>query len=198
MQQFSFILILTFFLNGCGINSYDDSFKFRYLHSTSVTNFSSLTDELVDQLALDLVAVKSSAPLYIIDFVNLKELENHSELGFMLSDELKTHVTQKFNIPIHEIEYTKYLKLGANGTKLLSRKTNEIKNTKLNSSTYALVGTYAFTQRQLILYLKLINLENGVILKSATQRTTLTDEIIHYEMNEKRFAPKNIYQPMVL
>lgn len=198
MQQFSFILIFTFLLNGCGINSYEDSFKFRYLHSTSITNFSDLTEELVDRLAEDILSVKSYAPLYITDFVNLKELENHSELGFMLSDELKTHVTQKFNIPIHEIEYAKNLKIGSNGTKLLSRRVNDIKNTKLNSNTYGLVGTYAFTQRQLILYLKLINLKNGVIIKSSTQRTTLTDEIIHFELNPMRDRPNNIYQPMVL
>ena len=168
------------------------------MHSTSITNFSDLTEELVDRLAEDILSVKSYAPLYITDFVNLKELENHSELGFMLSDELKTHVTQKFNIPIHEIEYAKNLKIGSNGTKLLSRRVNDIKNTKLNSNTYGLVGTYAFTQRQLILYLKLINLKNGVIIKSSTQRTTLTDEIIHFELNPMRDRPNNIYQPMVL
>ncbi|MEA3554663.1 MAG: FlgO family outer membrane protein [Campylobacterota bacterium] len=198
MRQFYAILILSFLLSGCGINSYEDSFKFRYLHSTSVTNFSNLTEKLVNQLETDLYFVKPYAPLYITDFVNLKELENHSELGFMLTDELKTHVTQKFNIPIHEIEFTKYLKIGKNGTKLLSRKSNEIKNKKINSNTYGLIGTYAFTQRQLILYLKLVNLNNGVIIKSATQRTTLTDEIIHYELDESRNIPKNIYQPMVL
>ena len=197
MRQFSFILIFTFLLSGC-VNSYTDSVKFKYVHSTEVTNFSNLTENLIEQLTSDLNNVKEYAPLYITDFVNLKDLENFSELGFMLSDELKTHVTQKYNIPIYEIEFGKVLKIGAKGTKLLTRKSNEIKNDSMNSNTYALVGTYAFTQRQLILYLKLIELKSGIIIKSATQKTTLTDEIIHFELNPMRNTPQNIYQPMVL
>ncbi len=180
------------------INSYEDSFKFKYLHSTSTTDFSDLTKELLDPLSTELKKLNTEIPLYIIDFVNLKDLDNHSELGFMLSDELKTHITQIYNLQIHAIEYAKYLKLGSNGTKLLSRDIDELKIKKMSSNTYALVGTYAFTQRQLILYLKLIDLRNGVIIKSSTKSTTLTDEIIHFELNEGRFNPENIYAPVVL
>ncbi len=199
MRQFSFILVLTFFFSGCSlINNYEDSFKFKYLHSTATTDFSDLTEDLLNPLSIKLNKLNPETPLYIIDFVNLKDFDNHSELGFMLSDELKTHITQIYNLQIHAIEYAKYLKIGSNGTKLLSREVNEIKNKKINSNTYALVGTYAFTQRQLILYLKLIRLQDGVIIKSSTQSTTLTDEIIHFELNEGRFNPENIYAPVVL
>jgi len=199
MRQLSFILILIFAFNGCGlIKENTDSFKFKYLHSTGVTNFDDLTENLLDQLCSTIQEAKiASKPIYVVDFVNLQELENHSELGFLLSDELKTHVTQKCNIPVYALEYAKYLKIGSNGTKLLSRKTTELSNTKLNQNSYALVGTYAFTQRQLILYLKLIDLRNGIILKSATQKITLTDEIINLEKKPKSH-PNNIYQPMVL
>jgi len=202
MRRFSFTLIFIFIFNGC-VKSYNDSYKIKYLQSTAVTNFSKLTESLIDDLCPTLEELKLEQrklkPLYIIDFVNLNQLENHSELGFMLSDELKTHVTQECDWPIHQIEYTKYLKIGENGTKLLSRDLKDMKNKKLNSNTYALVGTYAFTQRQLILYLKIIDLKTGVILKSATKRTELTDEIIQFEKKPKeKFEVKNIYQPMVL
>lgn len=199
MRQFNFILILIFTFNGCGlIKDNTDSFKFKYLHSTSVTDFDNLTENLLNQLCSTIQEPRiSSKPIYVVDFVNLQELENHSELGFLLSDELKTHVTQKCNIPVYALEYAKYLKIGANGTKLLSRNINELSNTKIKQTAYALVGTYAFTQRQLILYLKLIDLKNGIILKSATHKTTLTDEIINLEKKPKSYQ-KNIYQPVVL
>jgi TolB-like protein len=191
------VFITSLLFSGC-VQSYTDSFKFKYYHSTVITNFSNLTEKLLDKLSPKINTLETRHPIYVIDFVNLKELENHSELGFMLSDELKTHVTQKLNWAVQSIEYTKYLKIGASGTKLLSRDVEELKSKKINSNGYALIGTYAFTQRQLILYLKLIDLSNGVILKSSTQATMLTDEIIDFELKPKEQKESNIYQPMVL
>ncbi|MEA3289084.1 MAG: FlgO family outer membrane protein [Campylobacterota bacterium] len=203
MRQLGLILVTIFFFNACtDINEYTDSYKFKYLHSTSVTNFSNIVESALDDVSMKLLEIKSkqshTKPLYVTDFVNLKELENHSELGFMLSDELKTLVTQKLNWPVHGIEYTKYLKIGANGTKLLSRDLDELKNKTIDKNSIALVGTYSFTQRQLILYLKVINLKNGVILKSSTSKTELTDEIIHLEKKARYFDSEHIYKPMVL
>jgi PBP1b-binding outer membrane lipoprotein LpoB len=196
MRQFYIILIALFIFNGC-VKVNEDSYKLKYIHSTSVTNFTDVTDELLKPICPTLKKIDKT--IYVTDFVNIKELENHSELGFLLSEELKTLVTQKCGNSIHAIEYSKYLKLGANGTKLLSRDLDDIKNTKINQNSYALVGTYAFTQRQLILYLKLMDLKKGTIYKSSTKRTTQTDEIIHLEQKsaaEKKGIP--VYQPMTL
>ena len=186
MRQFKTLLILAslFVFSGCAvINENEDSFKFKYLHSTLSTNFSDLTENLLDDLESKTAKLDKRNPVYVIDFVNIKELENHSELGFMLSEELKTHVSQKLDLSIVSIEYMQFLKIGANGTKFLTRDLTKLKNKKINSNTYAFVGTYAFTQRQLILYLKLIDLSNGVIMGSATSSTSLTDEIISFELN---------------
>ncbi len=198
MRQISIILIVTFFLNGCSIiKENEDSFQFKYLHLTTTTSFDSLTADLLEQICPTIANVnKAKTPIYVVDFVNLKDLQNNSELGFMLSDELKTQVTQMCNVPIYAIEYSKYLKIGPNGTKFLSRDLDELNNQKINRNTYALVGTYAFTQRQLILYLKLIDLNSGVIIKSATEKTLITDEIIHLE--KKRKNTQTVYTPMVL
>jgi len=198
MRQISIILIVTFFLNGCSIiKENEDSFQFKYLHLTTTTSFDSLTADLLEQICPTIANVnKAKTPIYVVDFVNLKDLQNNSELGFMLSDELKTQVTQMCNVPIYAIEYSKYLKIGPNGTKFLSRDLDELNNQKINRNTYVLVGTYAFTQRQLILYLKLIDLNSGVIIKSATEKTLITDEIIHLE--KKRKNTQTVYTPMVL
>jgi TolB-like protein len=199
MRRISIILIISFLFSGCSIiKENEDSFKFKYLHLTTTTNFDNLTKNLLEQLSPTILSVnKTRTPLYVVDFVNLQDLQNNSELGFMLSDELKTQVTQVCNMPIYAIEYSKYLKIGPNGTKFLSRDLDELNNQKINRNTYALVGTYAFTQRQLILYLKLIDLSTGVIIKSATQKTLITDEIIHLE-NKSKASQNNIYSPVVL
>jgi len=199
MRKFILLVFVVFF-SGCSvINEYTDSYKFKYQHSTAVTNFSKITNKLISQLEPDINNLNKHIPIYVIDFTNLQHLDNFSELGFLLSSEIKTHITQKYNLSYKAIEYMKYLKLGSHGTKLFSRDPDDLKNTKLNSKTYALVGTYAFTQRQLILYLNLINLKTGVVRKSATYATEQTDEIINLEQKQKnKITDLNIYQPLVL
>jgi len=203
MKRLSLIIITIFLFTGCIIKNDENSFKLSYMHSTQVTDFNSLTNDLLKDLCPILLQIKQYkkiiSPLYVTDFVNISNLTNNSDLGFLLSDELKTNISQNCNWPIYAIEYTKYLKLGTNGTKILSRDIADIKQIKMNKNTYALVGTYSVTQRQLILYLKLINLKNGVILKSSTQKTTLTDEILNFEKKQKEEKQQpQIYQPMVI
>ena len=155
------LIVTAFLFSGCVfINESENSFKVKYFQSTLVTDFSDVTEELFEGVQEKMALLDKRNPVYIVDFVNLKNLANNSELGFMLSEEMKTQVSQKLDIPIVSIEYMKYLKLGNSGSKFLSRDLKEIRNPKINKNTYALVGTYAFTQRQLILYLKLIDLTN--------------------------------------
>jgi PBP1b-binding outer membrane lipoprotein LpoB len=199
----STLFVVLIFFNGCSIiKESEDSFKLKYFHSTSTTNFKSLTEDLLDQICPTIKSMtkKRNKPFYVVDFVNIKDLNNHSELGFLLSDELKTLVTQKCNRTVYSIEYTKYIKIGENGTDALSRDLDELSQTKINKNTHALVGTYAITQRQLILYLKLVDLRTGVILKAATQRATLTDEIMNFEKKDsKQQNPyTQVYRPISL
>jgi TolB-like protein len=203
MQKIIITIVTIWFFSGCAIiKSSEDSFKFKYFKSTGTTNFNILTKNLLADLCPTINEIKSKKariePLYVTDFVNLNNLHNTSKLGFILADEVKTNVTQDCNWPIKQIEFAKYLSIGKNGTNLLSRDVNEIKTTSMNDNTYALVGTYMVTQRQLIIYLKLINLKNGVILKSSTKRLTLTDEIINLENGDRSLNTNNIYQPVVI
>jgi hypothetical protein len=179
IKQTIIILSTIFLLNGC---LYDDPYNLRpHVFDKEATNFSDLTSRLLMQLDIKIKSVHSlysHRNFYLIDFVNIDRLENYSQLGFILNDEVKTHVTQIYDWPIKELKMTKNLKMGPKGTKFLSRDILEIQNQTINKNGYALVGTYSITQRQLIIYLKLININTGFILKSATVSTNLTDEII--------------------
>ncbi len=181
-----FILILPFLFSAC-LKTYPDYYKLKYFQSTKTTNLKAHTNRLVDGLSSEISSIlpRMNQSIYVIDFVNLENLKTTSQLGFLLSSEVKTHIIQKFHIPIKELEYTKYIKIGKNGTKNLSRDIDDI-NTKEIKKTFAFVGTYSITQRQLILYLKLINMKTGNILGMSSHYMSLTDEIIKLENQENK------------
>jgi len=202
MQQLSkqiILLLVLLVFSGCGfVQTKAGSVKVEpFYHSTAKTDFTKLADNLILHLAPALNKLTKREPLYVIDFVNLKQLENHSELGFILSSEVKSLVTQQFGHSIYEIEFSKYLKFGSNGSKLLSRNLVDIKNKSLSGTSYALVGTYAFTQRQVIFYLKIIDLTNGVIIKASTVKRDLTDEIILLEQKGSNISPTTTTPPLI-
>jgi TolB-like protein len=186
-----FIFIILFFTS-C-LKTYPDYYKFKYVQSTEITDFKAATNKLVMQMENKLLSIKprvNSKYIYVVDFVNIRNLELTSQLGFFLSSEVKAHVSNKFDLNVKEIEYMKYFKFGVDGSKLLSRDLDEVNMNNLNQ-TYALVGTYAITQRQLIMYLKLIDMSNGNILKTTSHSIELTEEIMKLEEvvpNKKRAA----------
>ena len=199
MKRLTLLSLFLFIFNGCAlVNEGKDSFKLKYFQPTHITNFASLAEELIVDLEKKMSFLDKRNPIYVVDFVNLKNLANNSQLGFILSEEVKTQVSQKLDIPIVSIEYMKYLKLGNNGSKFLTRDLGKIKNKKMNTNTYALVGTYTFTQRQVMFYLKLIDLTNGVIIKSSTTSARLTDEMMEFESKKQKEAEPVIFKPMTL
>jgi len=201
MKQFNILTIAfsVFLFTGCSIlNESNDSFKFKYIQSTGITDFSDVAEELLDGVKTKMSFLDKRNPIYVVDFVNLKNLANNSHLGFILSEEMKAQVSQKLDIPVVSIEYMKYIKLGNNGSNFLTRDLKQIRTTKINTNTYALVGTYTFTQRQVIFYLKLIDLTNGVIIKSSTTSIKLTDEMMEFESKKQKSEEPVIFRPVTI
>ncbi|MBS9782738.1 MAG: hypothetical protein KGV43_02930 [Arcobacter sp.] len=179
-------LFISFLFTGCLIE-YPESYKLKYLQSTKITDLKYLTKDLLIKMEAEILAVipRVNKHVYVTDFVNLKNLELTSQLGFLLSSEVKTHIIKRYHIPIKELEYSKYIQMGKKGTKVLTRDLDDI-NTKEIKKTFAFVGTYSITQRQLILHLKLINMKTGNILGMSSSHTRLTDEIIKLEKKENK------------
>ena len=203
MKSLLTILLVTAFFSGCTkpvLVSNMDSVSDRK------TNFKKISLDLMKDIIPVLNELKATKlkdkSLYVTDFVNLDSLENRSRFGFLLSEEIKALVTTQTTNTVHEIEFAKYLKLGSDGTKILSRDLDELMNQSMQPDTYALVGTYVLTQRQVILYLKVINLQTGVIIKSASKSLTMTREILDlnnsYMGTASNAGLDNIYQPLTL
>ena len=190
------LIFVSLFFNAC-VNEYPDYYKAKYVLPTNVTNFNALAEDLVDDMHKDILSIvpKSRKVIYVSDFVNIQNLEVTSQLGFFLSSEVKAYVTSQYNLNIKEIEYTKYLKFNDTGFRTLSRDYDEINKDNFNKS-YILAGTYAITQRQLILYLKLIDMKTGNLVRASSKSINLTEEIMKLE--EKNSNSSNVLRPRLV
>ncbi len=117
--------------------------------------------------------------LYVTDFVNIKNFKNKSQLGFLLSSELKVSLFDACSdeLKIKEVEFRESVKLGKKGINVLSRSTKAIKTKYILKNHQVLVGTYSITNQQLILYLKLVDFDSGNTLMSSRIDVRLSDEI---------------------
>jgi hypothetical protein len=182
MRIFNIFLLLSaiFLLNGCIPKA-----NIPFLDIDESTDFKKATKELVSDMhdEITLIIPRSNNLIYVSDFVNIKNLKVTSQLGLFLASEIKSHVTTHFNVKIKEIEYSKYFKIDNSGTKILSRDIDDL-NGLSSKKTFILAGSYALTSRQLMMYLKLIDMKTGELLQSTSTSIPLNSEIIDLE-NER-------------
>jgi hypothetical protein len=162
------------------------------------TNFKALTNSLTSSKICR--QIDRDSTIYLTDFVNEKDLKNRSQLGFLLSNNLKVSVLRRSctrDVKIKSFELSESLRMNNSGTKILTRDTKKMKTKSIDDDKKILVGTYIFTQKQLILFLKLINLHNGNIIATNTLSTRITNEIKDLEGINTNTDPV-IYTPFHL
>jgi hypothetical protein len=157
---------------------------FQSLVSTLVKESS---QKIKNKLAIDDVVLVS-------DFVNLDNLTNRSELGFLLSDMLKDSLVS-MDIIVREVEFAKEFQLGRKGFNVLNRDRNKILSNVVQDERFAVVGTYSITSKSLNLFIKLIDIRTGHILASSFERTGIDAEILQLEGKDTRV---NLRPHMVL
>lgn len=158
-------------------------------------NFHFLVSKMVNNSANKIKKNVSSEDVVLVsDFVNLNNLKNKSQLGFLLSSMLKDSLVSQ-NIIVREIELGKEFEFGKSGFNLLTRNKDNIAATKITKEKYAVVGTYSITSKSLNVFIKLIDIRNGNILSSSYERTEIDDEILGLEgerlENEKQQQEEN-------
>ncbi len=185
-KLFSTLIVLLVFLNSCSYH--------KDLRGTN--DFHSLVSNLVKKSSTKLKRYISLDEVVLVsDFVNLDKLQNHSRLGFLLSHSLKDSLLNN-DILVKEVELGAGFMLGKHGFNVLTRKQKDIKNQTITSSRYAVVGTYILTKKNLIVFIKLINIHTGDILSSAQDRIGIDDEILDLEETEKK--RRYVITPLVL
>lgn len=182
VKQTFLLLLLVSFFTSCSYKNFDGS-----------TNFQNITDELVKE-SYKKYKKNIMGTVLVSDFVNLDKLKNNSKLGFLLSDSLKNSLLHR-DIIVRQVELGRNFTLGKTGFNLLTRNSKKIQKEIVNISRHAVVGTYSITSKQLIVFIKLIDISNGDILSSSTKAVELTNEIRNLD-KEKKIS--RTYAPLVL
>ena len=190
MKKLIYYIFIILFINNCVLEQ----------HSVfnQKTNFSNLAYELTYPIYSK---ITPNSTIYITDFVNEKDFQNHSQLGFLLSNEVKVKITTYNTIKVKELQLAKTLKIGKNGTKMLSRDLKELKIKNLADINKILIGSYMITKKQLILFLRLIDLKTSDTIIANSIATPLTNEILELEgISTKKNETQNIevYTPLHL
>ena len=185
------LILLTLFLGSCG--AYKDPVSKN-------TNFDSMINDMVKKSAIKIKKnVAYDEVVLVSDFVNLDNLKNRSQLGFLLSNLLKDRLSS-LDVIVKEIELGKEFEFGPSGFNLLTREKNRFLSDNIKSR-YAVVGTYSISNKSLNLFIKLIDINSGNILSSSFARTDLDSEILDLEgisQNRDTEFRNSIRRPMVL
>ncbi len=114
----------------------------------------------------------------VTDFVDLTSLNNFSRLGYVFSNSIKNSLIHKYNVNVIEAEVSKYFKISGNGLKILSRNVDNMR-TQTFDVTRVVVGTYTYTDEEIVFFVKLINLESGIIEGSYAKKLPMTCEMMY-------------------
>lgn len=161
------------------------------------TNYEKLLNDTVEKMASKVQQLKKQNEVVMVtDFVNVDKLQNRSQLGFLLSSSLKDTLTSKYDLTIREASLSKNFKMSSDGgLKLLSRDQRDI-DSSIYMENYAIVGTYTMTSKQLIIFVKIIDIYNGHVLGSASNRTRTNKEL--FELDKGEEEQRRVYAPMTL
>ena len=134
-------------------------------HYESMINYRVLANE-----AVDVIFENSKIPekLIVTDFVDLNSLENRTPMGYILSNSVKNALVNSKKIKIIEAELSKNFKISQSGLRVLTRDIDDIKNKNFNVDK-AIAGTYTYNDVEIIIFIKLIDLKNGIIEGSYTK-----------------------------
>ena len=169
LSQYFIIIGLAIFFNAC-------SSSLPLSINLNSTNYEKLVSDAVKKMASKVEKLKKQNEVVLVtDFVNAQNLENNTQLGFLLSSTLKDNLTSKYDLSFREIELSKNFRFSSQGLKLLTRKQKDV-DSNIYMENYAIVGTYSITSQQLIIFIKVIDIYTGHVIASASNRTGTSHE----------------------
>ena len=190
IKKFTLITIIMVLFSACSIPT------LRYNHELKNTNYDEIISKLLQKASYQIFPNMTMDEVLIVpNFAETTTLKSNTRLSFILSDTLKNKLVSKYSYTVREIELSKNFRFGEEGFKVLTRNSKNINNTIINAR-YAVVGTYTITKNQLLLYLKFINIRDGLILAASSYSTNLTQEI--NDANRISTNKPMIFQPMTL
>jgi len=154
----------------CGVNR---GLKSYYDYDV---DYISLADNAVDSLFS--TADVNPKNFIVTDFVDLTSLQNYSKLGYILSNSIKNSLITRHSSKVVEAEVSKYFEISGNGLRVLSRDLDKLRADAFDLKR-AVVGTYTYTDEEIVIFVKLINLETGIIEGSYAKKLPMTCEMMY-------------------
>ena len=173
MLRFFFLAFLLLF-TGCTISNPFVN-KYRFTPQISVDSIipNLNLSEPVSDMASKLCPYTSGRTIVVTDFVDLETLKP-GKSGLLLSELLKSKLSEICNAKVIQVEFSKYFTIGQNGFRVLSRNIHELRGVK-QPVTIAIVGTYNLSQNRLYLFSHVLNVHTGVVYR-------MVDEEISYKV----------------
>jgi len=171
------LITTTMLFTACSIPSSMSIPSLRYNAELTNTNYDKIISNLLQKASYQIFPnMEMNEVLIVPNFAETTTLKSNTRLSFILSDMLKNKLVSKYSYTVREIELSQDFRFGEEGFKVLTRDANNINDTVIDAR-YAVVGTYTITKNQLLLFLKLINIRDGLILASSSYSANLTQEI---------------------
>ena len=186
MRYALFITALIILFGGCNQKNVVSSKKYEKVPCDVNRGIKEYYDVDIDYIKLSDEAIVSifktidSVPkkVLVTDFVDLTSLDNFSRLGYVFSNSIKNSLIHKYHVNVIEAEVSKYFKISGNGLKILSRNIDNMR-TQTFDVKRVVVGTYTYTDEEIVFFVKLINLESGIIEGSFARKLPMTCEMMY-------------------
>ncbi len=185
MSNIIYIVVLSLLVMGCSSGVIDEK---QYKKEECGVNrgikayydyhvdYVSLADEAVDSLFS--TADVEPNDFIVTDFVDLTSLQNYSKLGYILSNSIKNSLITKYKARVVEAEVSKYFEISGNGLRILSRNIKRLRTDNFKLSR-GVVGTYTYTDEEIVIFVKLIDLKTGIIEGSYEQKLPMNCEMMY-------------------
>jgi len=119
--------------------------------------------EAISDMARKLCPYVSGRTIIVTDFVDLETLKP-GRSGLLLSELLKSELSQVCHTKVVQVEFSKYFTIGENGLRVLTRNVEELKGVS-QPVMVAVVGTFNLSQNKLYLFSHVINIQTGVVYR---------------------------------
>jgi TolB-like protein len=143
----------------------DQNIPLYITHSTSsIGNLNAMIIFLADQLERNIDSKYFSQPSIVATFSNLDNLGSTSSFGRLIAENL-AHELQVRKWRVIEVKLAKSITMNSSGEFAMTREVSKIKGA--HKVRAIVTGTYTYTDENVIVNAKVLNLDTGILLSSA-------------------------------
>jgi hypothetical protein len=162
MKKILFIAFFCLFYVSCALwTPFNNQYKFSPQISVDSVIPNLELEDPIGEIASKLCPYVSGKMVIVTDFVDISTLKP-GKSGLLLGELLKSKLSEMCKTKVIQVEFSKYFTIGQNGFRVLSRDITEIRKISQPVTT-AVVGTYHLSQNKLFLFVRVVDVNSGII-----------------------------------